>query len=389
MLQIESEQELLSLLSSIKKVHIYGARYNLFSILLLLKKLGYSKDLIETIWVTSKKENPDYIDNIEVKEYVQGGVGANTCVFLALAEHNARKVAQKLERDGILVVKISRTLINDIVMPKDMCEDVYKSIEQFVSDFEDIDTQLNVPAECNIAYAWTCWWQGLSKAPDIVRACINSHRKNLPKEVHYVIITEENYCDYIEIPDYIMEKMEKGYITLTTFSDIIRACLLYKYGGIWLDSTLLLHSSLPIEYFHFGLFTAKRKECVSYSRFSLWFLGGKSGNQLYQFLMEAFFYYFRNYDQIRYYLMIDFLIKIAFDIVPQLWNQYEILPYNNENSGGLAVHLDDIYEIDKYKEIVEGTVVQKLTWKLERYNSEALFRSNSFYSAILKAYKDI
>ncbi len=389
MLQIESEQELKSLLSSIKKVHIYGARYNLSLILLLLKKLGHSKDFIEAIWVTSKKGNPDYIDDIEVKEYVQGEAEANTCVFLALAERNAQKLAEKLEKDGILAVKISGTLINDIVMPKDMCEDIYMSIEQFVTDFEDINTQLNVPVICNTVYAWTCWWQGLSNAPNIVRACINSQRKNLPKGVQYVIITEENYCDYIEIPDYIMEKMEKGYITLTTFSDIIRACLLYKYGGIWLDSTLLLHSPLPIEYFHYDLFTAKRKVCASYSRFSLWFLGGKSGNQLYQFLMEAFFYYYRNYDQIRYYLMIDFLIKIALDTVPKLGNQFEVLPYNNENSGGLAVHLDETYEIEKYKEIVEGTVVQKLTWKLERYNPEALFRSNSFYNVILKAYKDI
>ena len=152
---------------------------------------------------------------------------------------------------------------------------------------------------------------------------------------------------------------------------------------------LFRSSPFPIEYFHFGLFTAKRKECTSYSQFSLWFLGGKSGSPLYQFLMEAFFYYFRNYDRIRYYLMIDFLIKIALDTVPQLRNQYEILPYNNENSGGLAVYLDDVYEIDKYREIVKGTVIQKLTWKLERYNPETLFHSDSFYNVILKAYKDI
>ena len=55
----------------------------------------------------------------------------------------------------------------------------------------------------------------------------------------------------------------------------------------------------------------------------------------------------------------------------------------------MAVYLDDVYEIDKYREIVKGTVIQKLTWKLERYNPETLFHSDSFYNVILKAYKDI
>lgn len=388
MLQIGSEQELALLLSAIGKVQIYGARYNLFSILLLFKKLGYSKDIIETIWVTSKKGNPDYIDNIEVKEYVQDGVKNNTNVFLALAACNAQEIAEKLENDGMCVISISSTLINNVVKPEDMCEDVYKCVEQFSLNFENINTEMNTPMNCNTVYAWSCWWQGLSEAPDIVKACINSQRKNLPKEVQYVIITENNYYNYIEIPSYIIEKVKKGYITLTTFSDIIRACLLYKYGGIWLDATLLLHNTLPIEYFHLELFTAKRKKCQSYSNFSLWFLGGKPGNQLYRFLMEAFFYYFRNYNQIRYYLMIDFLIKIALDTVPQLWKQYEVIPYNNENSGSLAIHLDETYEMDYYKEIVEGTVVQKLTWKINRYNLKTLFRSDSFYNVILKEYED-
>ena len=388
MLQIESEQELAFILSGIRKIHIYGARYNLFLILLMIKKLGYSKEIIESIWVTDKDGNPNYIDNIKVQEYSNGKVDANANILLALPARHVQGIAQKLENDGLCVMRISSTLINSIVRPEDMCEDVYKSIGQYVSNFGNLNTELNAPIKCNTVYAWTCWWQGLSEAPDIVRSCINSQRKNLPKAVQHVIITEENYHKYIEIPGYIIEKVKKGYITLTTFSDLIRACLLYKYGGIWLDATLLIHSPLPVEYFHLSLFTAKRKEHHSFSHFSLWFLGGNAGNQLYRFIMEAFFYYFRNYDQIRYYLMIDFLIKIAFDTIPQLNEQYDSIPYNNENAGGLATHLDDTFQIDKYKVIVEGTVVQKLTWKLDRYNPEKLYSSDSFFNIILREYRD-
>lgn len=86
---------------------------------------------------------------------------------------------------------------------------------------------------------WTCWWQGEECMPDIVKACYNAMK--LHGDRHPVIlITKDNYKTYIDIPDYILDKQEKGIIDLTHFSDILRAMILSKHGGIWMDSTLLL-----------------------------------------------------------------------------------------------------------------------------------------------------
>ena len=48
---------------------------------------------------------------------------------------------------------------------------------------------------------WICWWQGEEQAPELVKKCIQSIRKNA---YHYnvVIITEENYRNYVSFPEW-------------------------------------------------------------------------------------------------------------------------------------------------------------------------------------------
>lgn len=46
---------------------------------------------------------------------------------------------------------------------------------------------------------WTCWWQGLDQAPEIVKWCVESIKRNAGgREV--IIITDENYERYVHIP---------------------------------------------------------------------------------------------------------------------------------------------------------------------------------------------
>ena len=83
--------------------------------------------------------------------------------------------------------------------------------------------------------------------PDIVKACYNAmHRFSDGHPV--ILITEKNYKDYVNIPDYIIRKQQSGEIDLTHFSDILRMMLLAQHGGIWMDSTLLIPSK------HLGTF---------------------------------------------------------------------------------------------------------------------------------------
>ena len=85
---------------------------------------------------------------------------------------------------------------------------------------------------------WFCWLQGFEQAPPIVKACYNSLRQNLPDR-KIKVIDNENWMEFVELPDYITRKWEKGRIPAALFSDLLRLELLIKYGGTWIDSTVL------------------------------------------------------------------------------------------------------------------------------------------------------
>ncbi len=51
-----------------------------------------------------------------------------------------------------------------------------------------------------------------------------------------VLITADNYTDYVEMDSIIVEKWKKGIINNTKFSNSLRLELLVKYGGIWIDN---------------------------------------------------------------------------------------------------------------------------------------------------------
>lgn len=51
--------------------------------------------------------------------------------------------------------------------------------------------------------------------------------------------------NYIKIPDIIQDRVESKKISMAQYSDIIRMCLLAEYGGLWIDSTVLVTQLIP------------------------------------------------------------------------------------------------------------------------------------------------
>ncbi len=91
---------------------------------------------------------------------------------------------------------------------------------------------------------WQYWDTGLENAPEIIKACMASVDK-YKGDIERVILTKDNIKDYVNIPDYIYEKRDKGIISQANFSDILRTYLLVEYGGCWIDATVYLTEPLP------------------------------------------------------------------------------------------------------------------------------------------------
>ena len=84
-----------------------------------------------------------------------------------------------------------------------------------------------------------CWLQGEHNAPKLYKANLNALRRNC-KNHDIIVITEKNMNQYINFPSFIINKLNKNFISKTHFCDILRLELLKKYGGTWIDASVLI-----------------------------------------------------------------------------------------------------------------------------------------------------
>jgi hypothetical protein len=220
--------------------------------------------------------------------------------------------------------------------------------------------------------------------PDLVKACYNSvciHANGHPVNV----ITQDNFSDFIDIPDYILLKLESGIMTLTHFSNIIRMTLLYKYGGMWIDATMLATGTLPKQYFDAELFSLKREQegdNVSLCRWTAFFFCGKKDNIFFLFMREFFFEYWKEETMMPDYHLVDYAIATAYYSIPAIKIMFDNIPPTNPQLYYLTSHLNDPFDSTKYNNICIDTCVHKLSWKkkVQVYNSK---NDLTFYGYII------
>lgn len=234
---------------------------------------------------------------------------------------------------------------------------------------------------------WVCWWTGKENAPQIVRKCIDSIYQHAGE--HPVnLITKENFSQYLEIPDYIMEKMKSGKMGLAHFADYLRICLINKYGGLWLDATMFCADNIPAQFFDAPFFTCKsdyqESRYLSHFQWVTFVLGGWPGNVFYAFLKDAFELYWKNNDTAIDYLFFDDLIYLAREGIPAIKKIMDDLPTNTPHRDDLQAAFNARLPAEQFCEIIQkDTSIYKLSWR-ETYSTEATDGGKSIYAYFLE-----
>ena len=273
---------------------------------------------------------------------------------------------------------------------------------------------------------WWCWLQGIENAPSIVRASYNSLVRELNgskvQEVQGLsdgyeikVIDAENWKEYIELPDFIVNKWEKKQIPPALFSDLLRLELLIKYGGTWIDSTVLctgfkdsnvdlsvepanarhtenklsstLAQSQPSkwqEYLDADLFlfqyTNQGSIPVSISN---WFISACSNNEVLMVLRKVLYAYWKDYDCVLdYYIFHLFFAMISKEYPKQIL----AMPYGqSQNSLVLLHHWGEKYDQKKWDKLTNQVCFHKLAFRTK--DSLKVTRDN-YYNYILNTYDE-
>ena len=268
---------------------------------------------------------------------------------------------------------------------------------------------------------WFCWLQGLNEAPEIVRVCYHSLTRHLVKVQGYrlQVIDGKNWKEFVKLPEYVVRKWEKGRIPAANFSDLLRLELLIKYGGTWIDSTVLCtgvnendnendnlgspdgskslknHQELEngkistsnselkhkmLEYLDADLFLFQytpegTTEGISISN---WFITSCTNNEVLMAVRDMLYAYWKEYDcTIDYYMFHLFFEMVAREFPEQVG----AMPYgSSQRSIALMRHWDEPFNQEQWDRLVSKVAFHKLS---HRVSEEVKNNKDNYYNYII------
>lgn len=261
---------------------------------------------------------------------------------------------------------------------------------------------------------WWCWLQGIEATPPIVMACYNSLMREfkgsrvqdvqgLSDGYEIKVVDVENWKEYVELPDYIEKKWKKKQIPPALFSDLLRLELLIKYGGTWIDSTVLCTgfkefeslssssgstSSPSVQEFKkyleakLFLFQYTQQGSIPVS-ISNWFISVCSNNEVLIVLRDMLYAYWKDYDCVLDYYIFHLFFAMISKEYPE---QIAAMPYGqSQNSLVLLHHWGEKFEQKKWDKLTSQVCFHKLAF---RVSEETKKNKESYYYHILNTYKD-
>jgi hypothetical protein len=262
---------------------------------------------------------------------------------------NIRSKIYKHRRDYL---KVQR----DYQIVKNLNKNLNKEYSGSVKNYINIEIN-NLPEVTN--KVWVMWWQGLDNMPESIKICFNSLLENA-NGYEIVLITSNNFNEFIEFPNYLLDKINKGIVSLTHLSDLIRSILLSDYGGLWLDATILVTQPLPSlrTYIYWSpKWELPKKDLRKYRLwYSLWKIGGippltitqcmgmwysRPGNPIFVGLKDFWLAYWQKENEVQYYWMTEvFLMGTLYKSCPNIKRLVDNLEPNNPACLDLEVQLN-------------------------------------------------
>lgn len=228
---------------------------------------------------------------------------------------------------------------------------------------------------------WIYWHQGIENAPLLVKRCFESVKRNLG-DWKITVITKDNMNDYVSFPDYIVQKQQEGKITLTHFSDLLRLELLIKYGGLWLDATVLCtDGNIPKSILNADLFVYQSLKPGADGHSTLmssWLLWAKTNNHILIETRRLLYEYWQRNDSLVDYFLLHQMFTIVCNHYPD--EAKRIPQFCNSIPHILLLNFFEPYDEVTFKDICARTCFHKLSYK---FTEEQMALKGTYYDVII------
>jgi len=295
-----------------------------------------------------------------LRQYTQSGV-----LLLALTETLLLGFSQK-------ALELVRLIVKNRLVRK-----LRKKYRHFISNFKENFQPL--PRD-NSKKIWVCWFQGIENAPHLVQQCYRTLNEQLPDR-EIVLLTEENFRNYVTLPSFIEEKAKQGIIPKAHFSDLIRLELLIRHGGTWIDSTVLCSGgNIPSYMLDSQLFlfqNLKPGTDGQSTRISNWFITACTNHPLLMLTRDLLYEYWKKHNKLVDYFIFHDLFELAIEAYPEEWNA--VIPFPNSIPHILLLRLFTPYDHDLWSALKDMTPFHKLSYK---HTPEQLSLKGTYYETL-------
>lgn len=232
-------------------------------------------------------------------------------------------------------------------------------------------------------YIWILWFQGFENAPEIIQTCYRSVQ-DYAKRSGKILMTldESNLFDFVTLPEFIIDKWKLGIIGDAHFSDLCRLSLLSKYGGIWIDSTVLLTGDIDNMILESDLFVFQASPLdISSTKISNWFIYSKyPNNKIIDSMKLTLLNFWRKNNKIGDYFIFHLFFSLLIES-DELKGEFDKCLYqSNIYPHLLYKRINKNYNESEYLSIIKMTSIHKLTYKnLDK-------KSGTFYQYILERF---
>ena len=246
---------------------------------------------------------------------------------------------------------------------KAMLKYLKKEYKDIINDYQSLDYSLNnISVPCIPKIIWVFWWQDNYEDLKYVNKCI-CRMRNI-KGFNVNLLTKNNINDYIDISDVSSLIIKEG-AGIPFLSDIVRARILYKYGGFWLDATIVIldDSFLDSICKNLKFFSCKRLPYYGFNVCKGLYSGNCWGtfvrNPLFGFLDTCLTFFIKKHRAIIDYVLIDYTIMVGYYNIPVIKQLIDSVPISNPAFGSVNSLLQQKFDQDKWQKIIEKTCLLK------------------------------
>lgn len=247
-----------------------------------------------------------------------------------------------------------------------------------LSQWRALSESAVTPADVDAMPIWFCWFQGKSTMPELQR-CL--YRRLLEKSgKHRVVFVDMPYIvNNSIVPQNVLDDFNNGIIGPAFFSDIVRVCLLEQFGGLWVDSTVLITKKIPDSVFEHPMYNVKGLKEFPFSRkipdglnWQSYFLESFPHSLFVTLLKKMLLKYTEDGLPLIDYFLVFYLAQILREDIPCIRKEFAEIPNNNILCEQLGPGCKSLNDQGIFLDILHSdTYVFKLSRHMQ-YNNDIL-----------------